>query len=395
MKIPVYKSMDVNECCGCELCEKVCPFSAISMKESNEGFLYPELDESKCKDCEYCIKKCPVLSEITRKGERITFDRKYFAGYALDNQLVNNSSSGGMWSLLVSEFLTENPDGVFFASKWADDFKKVVYARGNRLSDIDVFRRSKYAQSYKGNVYGEVKELLEEKKAVLFTGTPCEVAALYHFLDRDYSKLITVDLICQGPESPKALRDYMSRLEKKYKSKIVSVSLREVGGSSWIPQWMRIRFENGKEFFRPFYDTELGESLHTMQRLSCYKCKFAGDGHKADITIGDFHGADSKETYYNPRGTSIVVANNKKGLEFFQKAVGNKAILVEMERSQLAKTNPRLDETWTESPKRAEYASAFVKGNVFTAAWHVWSKKQNLLFRVHPKLRKLIEHIIS
>lgn len=382
-----------EECCGCELCENICPFHAIVMKENEEGFLYPQMNPEKCRNCGICLKRCPVNSRVKENYEESSA-HKYFAGYANDKDLVCNSSSGGIWTLLVEEFLDEHPDGVYVASRWSDDFKRVEYAYGSKLTEIDAFRRSKYSQSYKGKIYAEVSDMLSSGKAVLFTGTPCEVAALYNYLNKDYSDLTTVDLICQGPESPRAMREYLSYLEERYHSSITSVSLREVGGDSWIPQWMRVRFTNGKEFFRPFYDTELGESLHTMQRLSCYKCKFAGNGHRADITIGDFHGADPSEDYYNSKGTSIIVTNNSKGFELFNNSTAKKARVVEMERSNLAKTNPRLDGTWTHSPKRAEYAKEFAKGNVFSAAWKVWSKKQNLLYRVPPLVRRLIERII-
>lgn len=381
-----------EECCGCELCENVCPFNAITMAENEEGFLYPQLNPDRCKNCGVCLQRCPVRPAIV--DNKKDSDHRYFAGYANDMGIVRNSSSGGIWTLLVQEFLNEHPEGIYVASRWSDDFKKVEYACGSGLDEIDQFRRSKYSQSYKGDIYDKVGNMLDNGISVLFTGTPCEVAALYNYLHRDYSNLTTVDLICQGPESPRAMREYMSYLEKKYRSSITSVSLREVGGDSWIPQWMKVRFANGKIFFRPFYDTELGESLHTMQRLSCYKCKFAGDSHRANITIGDFHGADINGDYYNSKGTSIIVTNDLKGFELFYRSTLGKAKIIEMERTQLAKTNPRLDGTWTHSPKRAEYAKEFAKGNVLSAAWKVWSKRQNLLFRISPLLRRWIEKVI-
>ena len=33
-----------DKCTGCGTCVASCPFKAISMKEDNEGFLYPYID---------------------------------------------------------------------------------------------------------------------------------------------------------------------------------------------------------------------------------------------------------------------------------------------------------------------------------------------------------------
>lgn len=49
-----------EECCGCTACYAICPESAISMTEDEEGFLYPEIDADKCIKCYQCIKICPI-----------------------------------------------------------------------------------------------------------------------------------------------------------------------------------------------------------------------------------------------------------------------------------------------------------------------------------------------
>ena len=47
-------------CCGCTACYEVCPKDAITMKEDDEGFLYPVIDTNKCINCCNCLKVCPV-----------------------------------------------------------------------------------------------------------------------------------------------------------------------------------------------------------------------------------------------------------------------------------------------------------------------------------------------
>ena len=52
-----------EECCGCSSCYSVCPNSAITMKEDEEGFLYPIINVKKCVKCYRCINVCPLKND--------------------------------------------------------------------------------------------------------------------------------------------------------------------------------------------------------------------------------------------------------------------------------------------------------------------------------------------
>ena len=47
-----------EECCGCTACVNSCPVGCISMKEDEEGFLYPHIDKDKCIRCGSCVRTC-------------------------------------------------------------------------------------------------------------------------------------------------------------------------------------------------------------------------------------------------------------------------------------------------------------------------------------------------
>ena len=61
-------STDRGSCCGCSACYSICPVCAITMKEDEEGFLYPIVDEEKCIRCHLCLKVCVFKSDQERKG---------------------------------------------------------------------------------------------------------------------------------------------------------------------------------------------------------------------------------------------------------------------------------------------------------------------------------------
>lgn len=50
--------------------------------------------------------------------------------------------------------------------------------------------------------YKEVERFLKGGRKVLFSGTPCQISGLKHFLRKEYENLLTVDFICHGVPSP-------------------------------------------------------------------------------------------------------------------------------------------------------------------------------------------------
>lgn len=55
-----------EDCCGCTACYAICPKSAITMDEDEEGFLYPTVHDDKCVRCYMCLKVCPIKAAKER-----------------------------------------------------------------------------------------------------------------------------------------------------------------------------------------------------------------------------------------------------------------------------------------------------------------------------------------
>lgn len=386
---PVFEKMNIQSCTGCEACFNVCPVDCISMKEDQEGFLFPCYDETKCINCGKCLKTCPVLNI----KEKVLLLEGY-AGYAVDHEIVKKSASGGMFGVLANVYKDITAGSGFISGVvWNNEYTGAEHILSNDESDLEKMRSSKYVQSKKNTIYIDIKKKLDEGDYVLFSGTPCEVAGLKGVLKLDYENLYTVDIVCQGPTSPKALREFIDKITLKGKKTIVNINMRHVKMTPWIPQWIKIDFTKGRSFCKLFYETTIGRTMHIMQRRSCYNCNFNENNRCSDITIGDFHGADTKEAYYNPYGTSIIILNTDKGKELFEHIPKEFVQLIPVDYDSISKPNPRIIKTGKPHPFRNQFGELFREKGLECAANSSWTTRQKLRMKIPYTIRLKVREI--
>lgn len=90
--------------------------------------------------------------------------------------------------------------GVVFGAALSNEFK-VEHICVDNILDLSRLYGSKYIQSELGDIFKLAKSLLKQNRLVYFSGTPCQIAGLKSFLDKDYNNLITQDIICMGVPS--------------------------------------------------------------------------------------------------------------------------------------------------------------------------------------------------
>ena len=324
---------DKKDCCGCNACVQRCPKQCITMHADNEGFLYPVVDTKTCTDCRLCEKVCPVINQ-----EEAQKPIKVFAAYNKDEKIREQSSSGGIFTLLAEETIKKG--GVVFGVKFNKDWMP-EFGYAETIEDIAPFRGSKYVQAIVGNAYKQAEEFLKAGRKVLFSGTPCQIAGLKRFLRKEYVNLLTVDIICHGVPSPKVwelyLKDTCSKLLKNtpdekiqsvsptgetYKSCIEAISFR-----SKITGWKKFSFllklnfstydeKNTVVFTEPVDKNNFMQLMltHLCLRPSCHHCKSKNGKSHSDITIADFWGIEKYN--YNiddDKGISAILINTIKG----------------------------------------------------------------------------------
>lgn len=310
-----------SQCTGCGACYNKCPVNAIEMKADSEGFLFPRVDSDKCINCGLCLKTCPVV-------EPAYDNRPEPACYAVmaSDEIRKKSSSGGVFTLLAEWMLDQG--GVVCGAAYTDDCYSVEHIIATNRDELQRLRGSKYVQSNTGLVYTRVKEYLDNGMPVLFTGTPCQVAAVNSFLGKPYGNLYTLDLVCHGVPSPAVYGKFLEDQEKKYCSKVTSVCFRDKTIEPWN-HCIKIEFENGQSYEKKKNECAfLKAFLQLMSvRKSCGNCPFATLPRQGDLTIADFWNAARFDPKLDDRkGTSLVLANNGNG-QVLLKVLQNTSIL--------------------------------------------------------------------
>jgi len=280
------------------------------MEPDTEGFLYPIIDNQKCTKCNQCKKVCHAISpENERKPLRV------YATKNIDEKIRSDSSSGGAFTMLAEHII--NIGGVVFGAKFNNDWK-VVHDYTETKEGLAVFRGSKYVQSNIGNVYVLAKNFLLAGREVLFSGTPCQIAGLKHFLQKDYSNLLTVDFVCRGVPSPLVWQKYLDELIDK-KSDILDIRFRDKR-YGWKKYSFVIDINNNSSLCIPKdeFSFRKGFLQNLYLRLSCYNCPVKPLKSGSDITIGDYWGIwNILPEFDDDKGVSLVL-NTEKGEQVYK-----------------------------------------------------------------------------
>lgn len=196
--------IDKCKCVGCEACINICPKHCILPTVDDEGFVYPSVNTDNCIDCHLCENVCPVLTPF-EPHEAISS----YAAWIDDDRIRLKSSSGGIFYRLAEWVIKR--DGVVYGAAF-DRSLKLRHTKGEKLTSLEQFRGSKYLQSRLGNTYKGVKQVLNTGRMVLYSGTGCQISGLKHFLKKDYSNLIALEVMCHGVPSPKVWDSYIKHI---------------------------------------------------------------------------------------------------------------------------------------------------------------------------------------
>ncbi len=297
-------------CCGCSACVQVCPQKCIELKKDNEGFLYPYVKKKDCINCHLCEKVCPMFNPYNRIEPK-----KILAAFNKDDEVRSQSSSGGIFTLLAENVI--NHGGIVFGARFDEDWQ-VILDYTESIHGLASFRGSKYVQAYVGDTYKQCKKFLDEGRDVLFSGTPCQIAGLKHYINKDYSNLLTVACACHGVPSPLVWTWFLNDISKG--RGISDIKFRDKS-TGWKNYSFTIKFKNGdiytNDAMKVPYMRAFISSL--IERPSCRRCMYKNGCSGADIVLGDNWGIDfcNNKIENDNKGCGLVVAYNNKYITLF------------------------------------------------------------------------------
>ena len=302
------------------------------METDQEGFLYPVVNYNLCIKCKKCINVCPIINK-----EEVESNPVAYSCINNDETIRLDSSSGGIFTLVAEKVIAQG--GAVFGASFNNQFE-VQHVFVETKEDLGKLRGSKYVQSKIGNSYKKAKEFLDSGREVLFTGTPCQIAGLKSYLEKFYTNLSTMDIVCHGVPSPEVWRKYVEFREIEAGSPAQRIAFRRKN-EGWKRFSVSFLFKNNIE-----YRQNLRNDLYMRAflkdvclRPSCYECEFKTLDRQSDITLADFWGIQNMiPDMDDDKGTSLIFVNSKAGQAMIEQ-IADKMKFKEVDINEAVKYN--------------------------------------------------------
>lgn len=285
------------------------------METDDCGFSYPQVDDERCVRCGLCQKLCPENRELGGAGSVV----RCFYAVSADSEDVRNSSSGGIFPAMAKIFLEQN--GAVAGAAFDDDFNVVLKIIEN-IRELPQLMGAKYVQAaVPQGFYQAAEQILAADRPLLFTGTPCHIAAFRSFLNgRVYRKLICAEVICHGVPSPAVWQSYLDTVKNKLSALPERVNFRDKS-SGWHDY--RLVVSSGDKFFSESHHKSPYSRLFVKNvslRKSCFDCQFKSGSSGADLSMGDFWKLRKiMPELDNHTGASMVIVLTPAGEELLKK----------------------------------------------------------------------------
>lgn len=285
---------------------------ALSLPEIDWDAVEMRLKAAQC-DAEAFLRRA-LETPALRKTPRLPL-----ACYALWNKdpaARAAATSGGLFGVLAEATLVRG--GTVYGSAFDEDFHSVHHRAARSREALVPLFKSKYCWSDPKTAYREALADLRAGREVLFSGTPCQCAAMRAQAQDCDERLFTVDIVCHGTPEPRYFAAYIRELEAKFRDRVVAYDFRDKRRGWNFPRVCVTFSRSGERILR--YDPYFAAfSLNLTLRPGCLRCPYAGLERAGDFTLADcWRVAASHPQYDDGRGTSLLLVNTSKARERWQ-----------------------------------------------------------------------------
>lgn len=345
----VTRVCDAGLCTGCGTCAGMCPWAAIEMRRTIEGFYLPAIDDRKCvRTCELCSFVCPgVFLDFERLNKQLFGMQPTnwlignaitcYVGHCAEDQMRRNASSGGIVPAILGHILQADLIDYAIVTRLSEKnpLEPEVFVARN-MDDILQASGSKYCPV---NQEAAIKHILTHPGRYALVGLPCHVEGIRKAQMKSpklRERLVfIVGLFCDHTVSFRATELLLRRMRID-KLQVVKVSYRSQG---W-PGGFAVSLANGHKKFLP-RSTYWGCFFrHFFLNRRCTLCPDQTN-ELADVSVGD---AWLQALQGRDKGESVIVTRTELGERAVRDAVRagriaafqvSEATIVESQRSAL------------------------------------------------------------
>ena len=303
---------DKNLCCGCGLCDSVCPVHAINYTSSTF-----ELNEDLCIDCGLCFSCCPRsffpkslkqnkvgINSNTIHSETINSYIDIYSAHTNDESIKNLAQDGGIVTTLLKTAFQEKLIDASIAVSISDEPHRPLPVIINREEELLRTAGTKYTNSPSLKILHASRNY----KNIAVVGTPCMLEALKKISIYPLNKplyeniVLKIGLFCMESFDYEQIKNLLKR---EFKITMKGIKKMDI--------------DKGRFFIfnkdNSIYTIPIKE-LKKYGRLGCFFCDDL-TSEQADISVGSI-GSEP--------GWSTVIIRTNKGVDLFQKALDRKLI---------------------------------------------------------------------
>lgn len=325
----ILDSSALRPCTSCQMCGAVCGRNAISFILNKDGFYRPSVNEN-CSDCGLCTNVCYRFdNDIRQTTDEDLTTMKVLAASALDDEVVRQTTSGGIGDILARQLVLEGYKvlGVVYDG----DKDCAVHRIATTKDDTIPFRGSKYIQPSSVEAFRKLVQTARKEKYAVF-GLPCQIYAISRYLERIGRRedCVLIDLYCHGCPSMLIWQKLSAYIKRKTKvetfDNVVWRSKKRGWGDYVVEAW-----KDGKSIYHSkpledkFYDLFFSDQLLGD---GCNTCKIRGTIKYTDIRLGDYWGPKYRGNLRGVSGVTIASANG-------QKIIDSVRTLIKIEENQM------------------------------------------------------------